>query len=44
MAWGLVLCSVLYGEGEIELCGMRMQILRTCSLMADAEVAKNVGI
>ena len=34
---------MLDGEGEIGLCGMRMQIMCTCFLMADAEVAENVG-
>ena len=35
---------VLDGESKIDLCGMRMQIMRTCFLMADAEVAENVGM
>ena len=34
---------VLDGEGEIGLCGLRMQIVRTWFLMADAKVAENVG-
>ena len=29
--------------GEIGLCGMRMQTMRTWFIMADAEVAENVG-
>ena len=35
---------VLDREGEIGLCGLRMQNMRTCSLMAGAEVAENVGL
>ena len=35
---------LLDGVAEIDLCGMRMQIMRTCFLMADAEVAENVGL
>lgn len=34
---------VLDGEGEIGSCGMRMQTMRTWFIMADAEVAENVG-
>ena len=29
--------------GEIVFCGMRMQTMRTWFIMADAEVAENVG-
>ena len=32
------------GREEIGLCDMRMQNMRTCSLMAGAEVAENVGL